>query len=679
VNEFFRNTLGPAGWIAAGLVPPAILALYFLKLKRQPLEVPSTYLWTKVIEDLHVNSLWQRFRRNLLLLLQLAVALLAILALLRPGWRGQSLSGKQFIFLVDRSASMSTRDVDGGSRLDSAKQRVRELIDLLDSDMSAMLIAFDDEPEVLQEFTDNRRQLREALDRIRPTNRSTGVRGALELASGFANPNRVTIEEGGAEVDAAPQEEVELMIVSDGRFPSVEGFSLGNLQAQYLPVGDAATPNLALTTLSVSRNPLAASRRQVFVQAANFGEEQANATVELRLNGEVLDAVQLTVPAGDVAGTTVDLGDAKSGRLEARLSAAGGVHDALALDDTAYATLDPPRQTRVLLVTPGNRALELGMSTVSVKKLATVETVAPQALATPALVQSLQTEQFDLVIYDQCGPEKPADMPAANTLFVGRLPPLDGWRERSSDKPLPAPQIIDWQRSHPLLSLVEFGNVAVVESYAVEPPLGGTVLVDSSRGPLLAVAPRRGFEDAVLGFEIVSRDAAGDVVVNTNWPRMHSFPNFCLNVVDYLAGASVFAEVDVNRPGRPVEVELPERATNPAAVLPDGQRRPLKSVEARRVQFAETDQLGFYRIESDGAPAATFAVNLFDLNESDVRLRTAVDAGGVRRVDRLTLGHTQVAAAASAPARKELWPWLLGAALVILTLEWYIYNRRVYV
>src|SRR5215208_1823592 len=124
MGELFRNTLGPLAWIAVGLVPPAIFALYFLKLKRQPLEVPSTYLWTKVIEDMHVNSLWQRLRRNPLLFLQLLLVALAILALLRPGWQGESLAGRRFIFLVDRSASMSATDADGGSRLDAAKKRI---------------------------------------------------------------------------------------------------------------------------------------------------------------------------------------------------------------------------------------------------------------------------------------------------------------------------------------------------------------------------------------------------------------------------------------------------------------------------------------------------------------------------------------------------------------------------
>ena len=80
----FLNTLTPVQWLIFGLVPPAILALYFLKLKRQPLEVPSTYLWSRTIEDLHVNSIWQRLRHLLSLLVQVALLLLLVGALAQP-------------------------------------------------------------------------------------------------------------------------------------------------------------------------------------------------------------------------------------------------------------------------------------------------------------------------------------------------------------------------------------------------------------------------------------------------------------------------------------------------------------------------------------------------------------------------------------------------------------------
>lgn len=70
------STLAPWQWMLLLSVPIGIVLLYFLKLRREPVEVPSTFLWSRTIEDLHVNSLLQRLRRSLLLFLQLMVVLL---------------------------------------------------------------------------------------------------------------------------------------------------------------------------------------------------------------------------------------------------------------------------------------------------------------------------------------------------------------------------------------------------------------------------------------------------------------------------------------------------------------------------------------------------------------------------------------------------------------------------
>ena len=58
--------------------------LYFLKLRRRELPIPSTLLWKKAIQDLQVNAPFQKLRKNLLLLLQLLLLLLLLLALSRP-------------------------------------------------------------------------------------------------------------------------------------------------------------------------------------------------------------------------------------------------------------------------------------------------------------------------------------------------------------------------------------------------------------------------------------------------------------------------------------------------------------------------------------------------------------------------------------------------------------------
>ena len=691
MNELFRNTVGPAGWVAIGLVPPAIFALYFLKLKRQPLEVPSTYLWTKVIEDLHVNSIWQRLRQNLLLFLQLLLVGLAILALLRPGWQGESLSGRKFIFLVDRSASMSAADAEGSTRLDAAKTRLGSLIDQMDSDMSAMIIAFDDEPDVVQEFTGNRRLLREALDRIKPTAKPTNIRGALSLAGGFANPAQAVAAatDGDAEVvpaadevaNAPAAENVELYIFSDGRFGPVEGFSMGNLQPKYLPIGTFDANNLAITAFNTRRNDARPEDRQAFVQVANFSDAEQTTTVELYLDGQLLDATELTIPDGDVVGATFNLGDAPTGKLEARLDSPADMEDRLALDNRAYAVLDPQKQTRILLVTPGNNALELALSTGRALRLGKVDKVSLDLIGTPDFQRELQSETYDLVIYDQCAPKSADQMPLANTLFIGRVPPLADWEEKSSKERVGAPQIIDWQRGHPLLSLVELGNVGVVDSLIVRPPAGGKVLVDTTKGPIMAIAPRDGYEDAVLGFEIVGQTPEGDVAANTNWPRYFSFPNFCLNVVEYLAGGSADGQNELIRPGQTAEIDLSERGEQATIRLPDGGTRTVETPATGKVAFHETDQPGNYEVLVGGKPAARFAVNLFDREESDIRLRPRQEGeGGLAEVASLSIGYDDVAAESSAsPMRKELWTSLLLAALAVLVLEWYIYNRRVYI
>src|SRR5215470_14457143 len=90
----FHSPLGLTAWAVLAGVPVGIIALYFLKLRRRPVQVPSTLLWRRSLEDLHVNSLFQRLRRNLLLFLQLLAVLLAMLAMLGPRIKGTTEQGQ---------------------------------------------------------------------------------------------------------------------------------------------------------------------------------------------------------------------------------------------------------------------------------------------------------------------------------------------------------------------------------------------------------------------------------------------------------------------------------------------------------------------------------------------------------------------------------------------------------
>lgn len=674
---FNPSSLGPAGWALVGLVPPAIFALYFLKLKRQPLEVPSTYLWHRVIEDLHVNSLWQKLRKSLLLFLQLLIVALAILALLRPGWQGQSLSGQRFIFLIDNSASMSATDAPrDATRLAEAKKRVGALVEQLRSDMSAMIITFAQEPDVVQEFTNNRRLLREALERIEPTAGKTDLTGALQLADGFANPGKVYDPESDTDLEVTQQQPVDLYIFSDGRFRNVSDFSLGNLEPLFLPVGTFEATNLGITAFNTRRIEDRPEQQQAFVQAANFSNEEQTVGIDLYLDDELIDAVELKIPAGGASSTNFTLAEEAAGELRAQLDLAAGFDDALVADNKAYCALENRQDGRVLLVTPRNNPLEAALSTQRANRFAKVEMIAPQVLKTQEFKTQAQTENYDLIIFDQCVPE---EMPQSNTLFVGRVPPLESWKAKASEEKTFGPQVTDWDRSHPLLNLIELGNVLIYDSFVVKPPAGGRVLVDSTNGPVMSIAPRDRYEDAVLGFEIVGRDEEGNYAFNTNWSRKLSFPSFWLNVLEYFAQAESSSR-SVS-PGDVVELRVNSLAEQLEVKLPSGASRTIRAKQPGRLVFTETDQLGAYEVQDNGETVKRFAVNLFDREESDVALEVRQEGDdGVKEVNSIEIGYVDVdAQSPTAPVRRELWKPVLLMALVILVLEWYIYNRRVYV
>ena len=189
---------------------------------------------------------------------------------------------------------------------------------------------------------------------------------------------------------------------------------------------------------------------------------------------------------------------------------------------------------------------------------------------------------------------RPATMPRANTVFIGRVPPGPAWRggedasaenvagetatrserearrrvarERRAEQKrevVRAPQIIDWDRAHPLLGQCRVGQRAIADSLVLDPPPGGTVLIDSTAGPIAAIAPRDAYQDAVLGFEIVGRTRTARGRSNTNWPRRLSFPTFWLNALEYLGGGTEESQVEPGAAG-PAGRAAAGRATCPS-------------------------------------------------------------------------------------------------------------------
>lgn len=653
-------------WLLLASIPPLVVLLYFLKLKRQPLEVPSTYLWHRTIEDLHVNSLWQRLRQNLLLFLQLLVLLLALLACLRPTWEGSKLTEDRYIFLVDTSASMSTKDDGKTTRLELAKEQLEEAIKELESSSSAMIISFSDVPIVEQPFTGNSESLLRRARAISQTQRRSNLDEALRVAAGLANPGRTASDENDV---AAPEAmPATLMIFSDGRFRSVPEFAMGNLKPIYIKLGEDSVENVGIVAFDSGVSPERPDQLQIFARIQNFGKEEQELIADLvqfTPRRALLDSQSVKLPAGGVGGVefTVDVIDSAELRLELNHE------DAFDLDDTAYAAVNPRRRVQALLLTSRNDALEVVLNTPFIGKVANVEIQGPEFLEDERYTKLAGNGEVDLIIYDRC---RPKEMPQCNTIFIGEQPVDDRWTE-PQPVAVVAPQIIDTNRTHPIMRFVEMGDVMLIAN--AEPlnvPTGGTILVDSNEGPLIALAPRQGFEDLVVGFPIVGVNEEGERYGNTDWPIRVSFPVFMGNALNYLGGTTIESRKEITRPGMPVALKASKPIEQVKVTTPTGQEISVPRDTNNNYVFTQTENLGSYIVrepDADEEKPQRFAVNLFDEVESNVVPAEIV-----------TTKYEDIEAEpAIEPKPHDAWKYFLIAGLIVLMIEWYIYNRRVYI
>jgi len=651
------NMLSWWQWLIMAAVPPLVVMLYFLKLRRVPVKVPSTYLWQRTIEDLHVNSIWQRLRKNLLLLLQLLVLAALILACLRPGFRGEENLGNRSIFMIDNSCSMQATDVEP-TRLASAKKQALEMLDAMTGSDVAMVIAFNDRADVKQGFTSDRRQLRAAIESIQATNRTTDLNEALRAASGLANPGRTSQVKDMTDIQVADAIPANIYILSDGGFAAPQ-LDLGNLSAEYIPIGTELPSNVAILGFTVDRNVEKTGKIEAFARLYNFGLEPITVAATLSLNGELVDSSELTLDPESGDGVTFPIENATEGQLKLELEA----EDDFKSDNVAYAGLDPPRQLEVVLVTEGNVALETALKTEYAQSLATLRSVDPASLNSPESVQLAQSGDIDLFIYDQCAPEK---LPESNTLFIGSMPPDERWKASAMSGPL---FVIDSNKAHPMLQYVDLGTVRIVEGQALTLPEGGTELVRTDAGILAGVAPREGYQDAVLAMALSKRGTDGSTP-NTDWPIKRSFPVFLLNSLEYLGGAVSSAGAKTVQPGQPAVLNLATRFDKVEIEPPSGKKVEIDRTGQPQLIYTQTDDLGFYlaRPAKMDRLLQLFTVNLFSEQESNIKIASEVQIG------------TQAVAAKATQSeivRVEYWRWLLGLALLVLVIEWYLYNRRV--
>lgn len=597
-----------------------IIVLYLLKMRRQDVRVPATFLWPKLTSDVRANAPIQKLRVTPLLILQLLALTLIVGALANPLRRERGLRGKTTVMVLDASASMGATDVSP-SRFEVARRRIQGVVETLGAGDRCALVEAGAETRVVFPLSNDRPRMLAALNGLRPTDAPGDMGEALRLAAALVGQ----------------QPDGRIVVFSDGAFPAVRDFSPGKADLVFNQVGDTSR-NLAVTALDAATAP--DGSQQLFAGIHNYHSQALKTTASFYIDGNLADARSLTVPAGQTLGQTVAL-PASAQKAEVRLSTPG---DILAADDHAALFPHGAGTVRVLLVSPGDLFLERALALEPSVKL-------DRAAQVPATEKAGTNgdSAYDLVIFDGVEPQA---VKAASVWSFGGV----------GDAGLPVtqsglsarPRVVAWKRDDPILRYADLQNVLIEKARRVQAKPDGRVLAQGSDGPLIVASERGGRRALYVGWSLLDSD----------FPLRLSFPIFVDNVLNWLttAGSQVGGGLSV-RAGQPFTLAAAQPGSPLTLQAPDGDKTSLDT-SSGVATIRSADETGIYTV-SGPKFHKDIAVNLLDETESNVAPRPTLDLSG-----------RAVAAHGSLLTLAETWRPLVLLALLVLAGEWWWFVRR---
>lgn len=696
-----------AGVLIAAVTVPLLVALYFLKLRRQPRPIASTLLWKRSLEDLRANAPFQRLRMNILLLLQLLVLALLAIALAQPQVDTGLRRGGKTVILIDNSASMNATDLseEGATtlvtRLQVAKDAAIAQVEKLfagglfsGGSGEVMVVAFADRADVRCPFSDSRNQVIDAIKSIQPTDGRTRIGEALQLARAFAN---------SANPDEAPPEGIEaaaLVIFSDGRIEDIDTQAKKTGESIiYNRVGSKDADNVAVVRVAAERSPDDPDRIQVFASLANSNLTEVRCDVQLSVddNAKAITPEPIVVPparvegvgesrnpagsSGDGAASAADktaekaVSDAQAKALgngasltpgreqvvflpfaqprDSVIAVAQLRRDDLPIDDAAALVVPPARRLRVALVGPAGfeRIILRGMPLETFAELSAGEF--------EASITDGTYERFDVYVLKGYTPPEGMKLPPGRYLsFAGvPIPELAPYAEHERVFFRTARQ------EHPVFRSVNPNDLYVGKAQAISPPRDVDVLMEGTEGPLMLAVDRGGTRILHVAFD----------PTDSNWPLARSFVNFVPNALEWLGSSGDALALAGLQPGATASIRIPSAASNVVLLHPDGHEEPVALREPGQFVWGPIQRVGIYAVtwdESGSSEKQTrrFAVNLLNPAESVI-----VPAEDLSFVNEAVAGGNVVA---GGNARSSLWPLLLALALVLLVVEWWVYQRR---
>ncbi|HWL93373.1 MAG TPA: VWA domain-containing protein, partial [Phycisphaerae bacterium] len=569
---------------------------------------------------------------------------------------------------IDRSGSMNTRESDGRTRLDHAKEAASDFLRGMKSESRAMVIAFADRAEVACAFTNDVKRLADRIDEIRPTDGSSRIAEALQLAVAYSTRTTASPDSPDA-AELPPAHDAHLELFSDGRIADAENEILTRGELTFHRVG-AAADNVGIVAFDVRRDIERPGVLAVFAQVENFGSAPITTDVSLSVDGALPKVQEVSlgpakVPATQPAASNQPpaLASAQNLIFELESQTAGlieiKVHrgDALEIDNVVQAPMDPPRRLRVLCVSDRpeiryymQRAFKVAFEIDDYVEMSASE----YETSADADLASQGRSAFDLVIIDKHDTDR---LWPGNYLFFGGIPKIDSVSR--DDEEVDEQVFVNWRDGHPLLRHVPLDKVVVLKWQRLNLPEHALPLIEGENTTVMAFIVDPGHRYVISAFDILE----------SNFHKRPAMIIFLQNAISHLAAGGLTEPGRLINPGDTIALQVPPGASEATLTTPDGRVDVIDAADRQVVTYARTESHGLYRARFNDPAETTelYAANVLDPLESMIQPAPEVRIGSAK----------VQATPEDAAVNRPLLLYAIAVALMVLLIEWWVYNKRV--
>lgn len=686
----------PFALVLSALALP-IIALYILKVRLRRISVSTNLFWRQIYDEKPPRSIWQHLRHLLSLLAQLLILLLLVVSVADPFFSSQLLQARRIVIVIDRSASMRVRDV-APSRFDAALKTAHDLVDGLRFRDEFAIVLADGRPEVAIGMTGHIPTLHRVIDEVRVTDGPSDLIAAAALGRqliGNHPHGQVLVLTDGC--SPMTDESVTLLQESSSAPKSSTTADSASVvpSVAYRVVGSAAG-NVGITQFQVRRSLVDPIGYEILAAVTNASDKPLTLRLELSLNDLPVDVIPLTLKPEErwsrslektsLAGGIVraelvrireggSAAEASSKESDSAAPAASAVNH-LTSDDVAWAILPGREVQRVLIVSPGNLFLQKVFEANPLVEV-DIQKELPEAYPADSLVVLHQVV--------------PAVIPAGNVLVIDPVSGCDLWEVGDV---IANPIVTEQDQASPLMTHIRLDNVLVPEARGlkfVAPPvtLAGTLSGDA----VYAEVKRTNGKCLVLSVNLERSDLAFRT----------AFPIMVANSLGWFSGQTGELSAALATGGM-AGLRIPRDAGGlaDAANVSDGERRTVTSLKVTSPSGSVTSvcgtgesasigplsEIGIWTVAPsvaatgetsksaaaiavaaassavDGWTEQQIAVNLANEKESDVR----TPESALRRPTSPTLGGLWFS--------RPIWFYLIVAAVLLVAIEWFLYQRR---